>query len=208
MKPFNHPAWGFLLAVLGTTLAGCSSTALVAPLSSGYEEVTHSRRSMKDSADTRISLQYRAPDGRTLHLWPSLYGVNEVIQGDVAMFVGDLTCEHPDSDTPRTIEPRLFAVKAPGLPLDITDEILWRWSQAEGKDFTQARQRFSLVTPEEKAGRLELHLEFWANEKDWPDKSMLQLDWGQVSDIMREVKTKGTVRKDMRWGTTYIGKGP
>ena len=207
MKPLNDPALGFLLAVLCATLAGCSSTTLVAPLSGGYEEVAHPRRAMKDSADVRISFQYRAPDGRTLHLWPSLYGVNEVIQGDVAIFVGDLACVHPDSDNPRTTGPRLFAVKAPGLPLDITDEVLWRWSQASEKDFTKARQRFSLATPEERDGRLELHLEFWADEKDWPDKATLQLDWGQVSDIMREVRTKGTVRKDLRWGTTYIGKG-
>ena len=41
-------------------------------------------------------------------------------------------------------------------------------------------------------------------KKDWPDKTTIQLDWREVSDIMREVKEKGVVHKDLRWGTTYI----
>jgi hypothetical protein len=53
---------------------------------------------------------------------------------------------------------------------------------------------------------LELQLEFWTQEKDWPDKTTFQLNWSQVFDIMREVKEKGTLRKDPRWGTSYIEK--
>src|SRR5208283_2425888 len=94
----------------------------------------------------------------------------------------------------------------PGLPLDITDEVLGRWSKATGKDFVKAVQLFSMATPAEKNGRLELQLEFWTQEKDWPDKITVQLDWNQVSDIMREVKEKGIIHKDLRWGTSYIEK--
>jgi hypothetical protein len=70
-----------------------------------------------------------------------------------------------------------------------------------------------MVTPAEKNGQLELQLDFWTQEKDWPDKTTFQLDWNQVSDIMREVKVKGVVRKDLRWGTPYVeiilsGKSP
>jgi hypothetical protein len=50
-----------------------------------------------------------------------------------------------------------------------------------------------------------LQLEFWVDENGWPDNSTLQLDWNQVSDIMRAVKEKGTVRRDLQWGTPYIG---
>ena len=111
----------------------------------------------------------------------------------------------------KVTHPRLFAVQFPGLPLDITDEVLWRWSKASGKDIAKALQKFSLVIPEEKNGRLELHLEFLSEgylsvEKDWPDQSDLQLDWNQVSDILRAVKTKGVVEKDLRWHTPYIGE--
>ena len=63
-----------------------------------------------------------------------------------------------------------------------------------------------MVSPEEKNGQLELQLEFWTQERDWPDKTTLQLDWSQVFDIMREVKEKGTLHKDPRWNTPYIEK--
>ena len=197
----------FLLAILFICLAGCASQHQTAPLGNGYEEVGHpTRASINQPEATRVSLQYRRPDGRIIPIWPSLYGVTEVVKGDVAIFVGDKAYVSPDPNDPRGTKPRLFAVRSPALPLDITDEVLWRWSKASGKDFTKAVQLFSMVTPAEKNGWLELHLEFWTEEKDWPDTSTLQLDWNQVSDIMRDVKEKGVLRKDPRWDTPYIEK--
>ena len=61
-----------------------------------------------------------------------------------------------------------------------------------------------MATPVEKNNQLELQLEFWEDGNGWPDNATLQLDWNQVSDIMRAVKEKGTVHKDLRWGTPYI----
>jgi hypothetical protein len=161
---------------------------------------------MSQPETTRVSFQYRGPNGRTTLIWPSLYGVGEVVKGDVAIFVGDKAYVQSDPNDPRGTKPRLFAVRSPALPLDITDEVLWRWSKATGKDFAKSVQLFSLATPVEKNGQLELQLEFWTQERDWPDKTMLQLDWNQVSDIMREVKEKGVLLKDPRWGTSYIEK--
>jgi hypothetical protein len=197
------------LAALCAGLTGCASPhhPVVVPVGNGYEEVAHpTRASMTQPELMRISFLYRAPDGKMTLVWPSLYGVGEVINGDVAVFVGDKAYVSQDPDDPRGTKPRLFAVRSPGLPLDITDEILWRWSKATGKDFTKAGQFFSMVTPGEINGQLGLQLEFYTEETDWPDKSMLQLDWKQVSDIMREVQEKGTVHKDLRWGTPYIEK--
>jgi len=206
MKAFNDVAFHCSLAMLCAGLAGCASPNLVAPLGNGYEESAHPNRSMTAPADMRVSFQYRASDGKITAVWPSLYGVGEVINGDVALFVGDKAYVSSDPNDPRGMKPRLFAVRSPALPLDITDEILWRWSKATGKDFRKAGQFFSLVTPVKMNGQLTLQLEFYTEESDWPDKSMLQLDWKQVSDIMREVQEKGTVHKDLRWGTAYIEK--
>ena len=111
---------------------------------------------MSQPETTRVSFLYRAPDGKTTLIWPSLYGVGEVIKGDVAVFVGDKAYVSSDPNDPRGMKPRLFAVQSPALPLDITDEILWRWSKATGKDFEKARQFFSLVTPVEMNGQLGL----------------------------------------------------
>ncbi|MGB7746299.1 MAG: hypothetical protein WBN75_03335 [Verrucomicrobiia bacterium] len=202
MKLIKNSAVHFSLAMLCLGLTGCSTHHPVAPLGSGYEEESHPGR----SGDTRIAFQYRAPDGKITPIWPALYGVGEVIKGDLAIFVGEKAYVSSDPDDPRGTKPRLFAVRSPALPLDITREVLWRWSKATGKDFTKALDRFSMVTPAERNGQLELQLEFWTEEKDWPDKTTVQLDWNQVSDIMREVMEKGAPRKDPRWGTPYIGK--
>jgi hypothetical protein len=206
MKLIKNPIIHFSLAILCAGLAGCMTSNPATPLGGGYEEKGHPNRSSSDPADTRVSLQYRAPDGKIIHIWPSLYGVGEVIKGDVAIFVGDKAYVEPDADIPRGTKPRLFAVRSPALPLDITDEVLWQWSKKSGKDFAKALDRFEMLTPAEKNGQFELQLEFWTEEKDWPDTSLLQLDWNQVFDIMREVKEHGVMRQDPRWNTPYIEK--
>ena len=192
-------------ALLCFGLAGCSTPPIVQPLSNGYVEVTHPQRSMISSDDLRVSFDYRKPDGKTVLIWPSLYGAGEIIHGDVAIFVGDKAYVSSIPDDPRGTRPRLFAVQAPGLPLDITDEVLWYWSKISGKDFAKAEQQFNQAIPTATNNQLELQLEFWMGGNGWPDNATLQLDWNQVSDMMRAVKEKGTVRKDLRWGTPYIG---
>lgn len=196
----------FAVAMLCLGLAGCASERIAEPLGNGYEQVAHpTRASLNAPETTRLSLEYRQPDGRIILVWPSLYGVNEVIKGDLVIFVGDLAYLHPDADDPRGSKPRLFAVRAPALPLDITDAVLQRWAKVSGKNVALAAQMLSLVIPAEKDGRLELHLVFAADEKDWPD-AVVQADWNLVSEIMRDVKEKGAVHKDARWGTRYMEK--
>jgi hypothetical protein len=202
MKLIKYSVVHFTLATLCLGLMSCSTHHPVAPMGSGYEEENHPGR----SGDTRVAFQFRAPDGKIIPIWPALYGVAEVIKDDMAIFVGDKAYVSPDPDDSRGTKPRLFAVRSPALPLDITDEVLWRWSKAAGKDFKKTLDQFSMVTPAEKNGQLELQLEFWTQEKEWPDKTTVQLDWNQMSDIMREVKEKGALHKDPRWKTPYIEK--
>ena len=191
MKRIKKPAFDLLLTLLGFGLAGCSTPPIVQPLSNGYVEVTHPQRSMISSDELRVSFEYRGPDGKTVLIWPSLYGAGEIIHGDVAIFVGDKAYVSSNPDDPRGTRPRLFAVQAPGLPLDITDEVLWYWSKASGKDFAKAEQQFNLAIPTATNNQLELQLEFWMGGNGWPDNATLQLDWNQVSDMMRAVKEKG-----------------
>ena len=37
-------------------------------------------------------------------------------------------------------------------------------------------------------------------------QGVLQLDWNQVAEIMRAVKTKGVWQNDLRWHTPYTGE--
>lgn len=200
---------GFVLALLGLGLAGCQTHTTITPLNGGYEEVSHPHHALIDEPEPpRVAFQHRGADGTVTRIWPSLYGVNEVVKGDLAIFVGDKAFQEPE----RVTHPRLFAVKAPELPLDITEEVLWRWAKANGKDFGRTMAKFALVTPAEQNGRLQLLLEFspenkWlGDEKDWPDQSTLQLDWNQVAEILRAVKTKGVEEKDLHWHSPYIGE--
>lgn len=194
------------LSFVGT---GCQTHTTVIPMSNGYEEVSHPHHALIDEPEPpRISFQYRSADGEVTHIWPSLYGAAEVIKGDLAVFVAEKAYAEPD----HTIHPRLFAVRSPELPLDITDEVLWRWSKANGKDFAKALEKFAGITPQENNGQLELQLEFWTKNEfntareDWPDQSVLRLDWKQVEEIIHAVKTKGVEEQDLRWHSKYIGE--
>ena len=192
--------------ILGLGLTGCKTQTT--PLANGYERVTHPiHADFGEPQPARISFQYREASGKTIQIWPALYGVAEVINGDVAVFVGDKAYVEADG---KVTHPRLFAVKAPELPVDITDEVLWIWSKSTGKDFSTAMNQISLVTPEKKGDRLELHLDFWTGGslldfKSWPDKSDLQLNWQQVANILHGMKSKGVLERDLRWHTPYIG---
>ncbi len=192
------------LAFICLGLVGCQSNKSITALGSGYEEITHSTRLLIGESELlRTSFEHLGSGDKLVMILPSLYGVNEVINGDMAIFVGDKSyLESGDKGT----RPRLFAVKFPELPLDITEAVLWYWSKSASRDFSKTLNRFSLVTPEEKNGRLELQLDFLSEEKDWPDKAALELDWSQVSAIMNAVKKKGVVEKDLRWHTPYIGE--
>jgi hypothetical protein len=204
MKPIKHPGLQLSSALLAVALAGCSTHPAIQPLSGGYEQMTYPNTSEDAPVEARISLNYRGPDGRSVLIWPSLFGKDEVIKDDVAIFVGDKAYVSSNPDDPRGTKPRLFAVKAPGPPLDITDEVLWYWSKETGKDFRRAVRLFNLPTLVDQGDKVEVQLEFYVNEHGWPDNSLLQLDWNQVAEIMRTVKTKGTMHKDLRWGTPYI----
>lgn len=209
MKHMNKFIPHAALTLLCLGLTGCQTHKSIAPLSHGYEEVKHAAHPFLTGNQTpRISFEYRTADDKTILVWPSLYGVKEIVTDDRAIFVGDTA--YVDADSNKSLRPRLFAVKAPALPLDITDEILWRWAKANGKNFTKTLNNFNLIIPEEKNGQLELHLEFsqggYLQDDNWPDTSDLQLSWQQVLDIMRSVEKKGVPEKDLRWQTPYIGE--
>ena len=196
------------LAALGLAVAGCKTHGAATPIGGGYEEVSHPDHTyiaVAEPLPSRVSFQYRATDDTVTKVWPALYGVGEVVNDGVAVFVGDKAYTNPEKVT----HPRVFAVKSPALPLDITDEVLREWAQATGRSLSQARDRFALATPEEKDGGVNLLLQFSVNndmgtgQDNWPPQSILKLTWPQVDDIMHTVKSAGVEKKDLRWKTPY-----
>lgn len=206
MKLFQFVSGQILLGLLCFGLTGCKTQ--IASVGNGYEIVTHPNHSLNDGmAAPRNSFEFLDASGKTRLIWPDIYAASCVVGGEYAVFVGDKAYIEPDG---KATHPRLFAVKAPELPMDITDEVLWRWSKATGKDFMKAENRFNMVTVTGNPDHLQVHLEFWsggmlAEGEDWPDAGDVQLEWKQVAAILRTEKTLGVVQKDLRWHTPYIG---
>jgi hypothetical protein len=199
---------GMAAALLCLVLTDCAGQKAVTPLGAGYEEISHPVHTFLPGENPpRISLAQVDATGRKTTIWPSLYCFNAVVNGDVAIFVADKAFLNAGQGS---IHPRLFAVESPGLPVDITEEVLWRWASANGRDLVKTFSRFSLATPAEKAGQLAVHLEFWSGgymtDADWPETGDLQLNWSEVAKIMHSVEVKGVQEKDLRWHTTYIGE--
>src|SRR5215831_10007872 len=188
MKAIKKLVFCLMSALLFPGLVGCKTHQETHTPGDGYKEITHPNRSPNDDEQARVSLEYRGPDGQTYLIWPSLFTSDEIIKADVAVFVGDEAYVSPNPNDPRGTKPRLFAVKAPGPPLDITDEVLWYWCKASGKDFAKAMRLFNVATLVNHGDKVEVQLEFYVNERDWPDNATLQLDWNQISEIMRTVK--------------------
>ncbi|MGA2244411.1 MAG: hypothetical protein ABSH48_05370 [Verrucomicrobiota bacterium] len=197
------------LASLSLGWAGCATHKTVAPLSNGYEEVSHPSHTLIDEPPPpRIALQRREPDGTVTSIWPALSSADTVIKGDLVLFAAEKAYTEPE----RTTRARLFAARPRELPLDLTDEVLWRWSKANGRDFGTTLQKFASIAPQASGEAVEVHLQFWAGpeygetHEDWPDNGSLLLSWPQIDEIVHAVKTKGVTEKDLRWHTEYIGE--
>jgi hypothetical protein len=205
----NFIVAGLGLALLGLGAAGCQTHKTVSKLGNGYEEVSHPHHTLIDDPEPpRIAFQFRDTNDTVIPIWPSLFSAREIIHDDLALFIAEKGYTQPEHET----RPRLFAVRAPELPLDITDEVLWRWAKANGKKVGQAMDRLSSFSIAEKNDGLEINLVFWSNtemggeREDWPEESTLQLTWPQIDQITHSVKAKGVKQEDLRYHTPYIGE--
>ena len=118
--------------------------------------------------------------------------------------LGKKSLEPSDDRWPMIL--RIFAVKAPEPPLDITSEVIRIWCKESHYDYAAALARASIANTEEKADALEFTFAVFRGE-DWPN-TVVRVSWLGISEIMREVKEHGVVRKDHRYGTKYVEKMP
>ncbi len=190
----------FGMGMLCLCLTGCGTIPSYEQLGNGYVEATYTRTSWEPPA-SRSELRYKK-SWRTVKIWPDIGAA--IVKSDVAVFSGYRAYDQPSPNEPKATESRLFAVKAPGLPLDVTDEVLWQWTQTSRENFTNVLARASFVRWEEKDNAVEFHFAVY-HPPDWPS-IVVRLDWNKISDVMREVKKNGVVRKDRVWGTKYIEK--
>jgi len=167
-------------------LAGCGGT-VVKPLSDGYEEVAVTYRGMGEPEMTQHKLAHRHGEGRQVIIWPWVFS-DIFIHDGVAVFLG----EDPDHAV------RLFAVKPPELPLDITSQVVGSWAHESGKDFSQASAAAAPIGGKQTAdGNLEFYFEF--NGGIWPGTN-LPVKWNQITNMTRRVKLYGVEGKDLKFG--------
>ena len=198
----NHTLTLIAATILCAGLIGCGSVTRIKPLGNGYERVSYTQSSISEPEATQITLQYRKPDGRQIIIWPSAGGT--IVRDDMAVFVGDKAWKQPPFGERWHMKPRLFVVRAPEPPLDLTDEIIGRWAQESRRDVAKALKTVWIIGMHEQDNKLNLEVEF-ASVENWPS-AFIPLSWNQIQDVMREVKEKGVVHKDLRWGTSYIEK--
>jgi len=179
-----------LTLAAGTTilwlLAGCGRTQ-VKPLSGGYEELLVTYRGMGEPEMTQHKLAHRDARGSRATVWPWVF--SEVfIRGDIAVFIG----ENPAHDM------RLFAVRPPEVPLDITSQVVGGWAHVSGKDVPATTAAAAPIGGKQAGdGALEFYFEF--NGGIQPGTN-LTVKWSQVPDMMAAVKLHGVEGKDQSFG--------
>jgi len=183
-------------------LAGCVSRN-VEPLANGYQEVTYTQNSISEPQSHQISIQYRDANGKQVMIWPSATG-GKIVKNEVAIFEADKAWKLPKPDERWPMKPRIFAARSPDFPLDITDEILWRSAKSSRGDFSKLLKTTTIAFLEETNNTVGFH--FGIMSPPHNRDLNIYLNWNQIVDIMREVKEKGVVHKDLRWGISYIEK--
>ena len=185
------------LAGLCLCITSCSKKSeQTQVLGNGYEEVTFTTSGLGAPDAHQISLQYRGTDGKRIMIWPSLGGVQELIHNDIIIFSGQAAMSPPDSEEPQATDARLFAVRAPGLPVDITDEVLSRGTNQSEEGLKKLIEKARIVYPEEQNNGVVFYF------ADGPDAYFVVSNL-RCYELSRK---KGAVCKDRVWGVDYIKK--
>jgi hypothetical protein len=202
-----------VLSILATiaciNLTGCVSLPSYEDKGDRYAEANYVRPGLWEPSGGHFELCHTYPTSLWhSSIWPDTFGIR--VTNEVAVFIANKTDYPPDPGDRDRTDQRVFAVRWPEMPMDITDEVLWRCAQQPGPQL-YATPGHSLVGD---IGNPHLCffplietngvLEFYVGGLN-PGQTV-HLDWELVPDIMREVKEKGVVRKDPVEHTSYIEK--
>jgi len=175
-------------------LAGCGGT-VVKPLSDGYEEVAVTYRGMGEPEMTQHKLAHRDTQGRQVIIWPWVFS-DIFIHDGVAVFLGE--------DLGHDV--RLFAVKPPEVPLDITSQVVGGWAQESGWNVPATTAAAAPIGGKQTGeGDLEFYFEFSGGVQPGTN---LVVKWSQVPDMMGHVRAHGVEGKDRKFGRYLTEEAP
>ena len=180
------------IGVLCLCVVGCSRSSTVEELGNNYEQVVYTRTSwiLPEPASHQFTLQYRRPGGHRTMICPLVSKI--VIINDVAVFAA----RADDKD-------RLFAVRGLETPLDIKDEMFWRWSKKSGADFSEVLKTTAIFDHTLKSSDNRLYFEFVIYKNGNSSEIPVSLDWNEIIDMMNEVRAKGVVHKTSIYGRRF-----
>lgn len=191
------------MIALSAVLEGCSSKSATA-LGGGYEEIriVHESVLMEPSL-IQQQLAYRDASGKRTLVWPWLRSGVFITNG-LAVFLGDRSTFWSTNDKHWGQAPRLFVVKAPAVPVEITSEVLRRWARSSGKPEQEILKAASLIgakmLPE---GSFDFYFEFDGGR--WPGTHIV-LDWSRIIEIEQLVRKDGELHNDPELHSGYIAE--
>jgi len=211
----------FSLVIFCVGLTGCGTIPSYEDKGGRYVEATYTHPGLWEPSGRRMALCYEYGGGLWHStIWPDTFGIH--VTNDVAVFIARKTARRPDPEWREKTDNRLFAVRWPEMPMDITDEVVWRCAKqpgpqlyatlesplADGSWPKWVKQSDTNLVEDIKNPYMSIDLLEETNGalKFCGPYFDFHLDWNLVPDVMREVKGKGVVRKDRVWGTSYIEK--
>jgi len=201
-------------ALAVSLLSGCAieHTSDFTPIEkgNGFGYVTH----VRGFTDRSLSagLLYQDSSGKRVEVWPHLELIesdNPVITNNFALLVGGKAELYKDGN--ERLRERLIAFEAPsGPPLDITDQVLQKYCEESGVDFTNVTKD-SFVCLIKTNGVLQIGFGILKRNERGPGDitahdATMTISWHGIEVIMADVKQNGKLKKEKWSGTEYLQK--
>jgi hypothetical protein len=189
------------------------STNNFIPLENGFGYGQHSYESYPMHTAIWSGLQYQDSTGKKTDVWPyisAIWGPAVQITNNIVVLVGG-KAEIYEIDGRERLRDRLIAFQAPsGPPLDITDQVLKKYSSESGIAFTNiVKDSFHSLLKTNGA----LQIDFVILKRDLRGVGSIDADggtaiisWHDIETIMQDVKKNGKLKKEKWSGTEYLQK--
>ena len=132
-------------------------------------------------------LYFKDKNSKLTLIWPFLGtgGDPMLFTNDMAFFIADM----PDEQG-RLGSGECFAVQAPGPALDVSEDILKLWAEANNLKFQNLKRYYSPINVQEVGGGIKIHYVGGERFPENPEATYIAT-WEQVSNIIQDVKRTG-----------------